>query len=53
MEKRKDLKTMDWTFTMGETVIKIMTRLFGLILAVMAVQFVINGVRDSFPEVFA
>ncbi|MGH7491524.1 MAG: MarC family protein [bacterium] len=38
---------------MGETAINIMTRLLGLILAVMAVQFVINGVRDSFPEVFA
>lgn len=37
---------------MGETAINIMTRLLGLILAVMAVQFVINGIRDSFPEVF-
>ncbi|MCG3158719.1 MAG: hypothetical protein DKINENOH_05363 [bacterium] len=37
---------------MGETGINLMTRLLGLILAVMAVQFVINGVRDSFPEVF-
>jgi multiple antibiotic resistance protein len=37
---------------MGETAIHIMTRLLGLILAVMAVQFVINGIRDSFPEVF-
>ena len=37
---------------MGETAINIMTRLLGLILAVMAVQFVINGVRDSFPKVF-
>jgi len=38
---------------MGETAINIMTRLLGLILAVMAVQFVINGIRDSFPEIFA
>lgn len=37
----------------GETGLNIMTRLLGLILAVMAVQFVINGVRDSFPEIFA
>ncbi|NUM75121.1 NAAT family transporter [candidate division KSB1 bacterium] len=36
----------------GETGLNIMTRLLGLILAVMAVQFVINGVRDSFPEIF-
>ena len=36
----------------GETGINIMTRLLGLILAVMSVQFVINGVRDSFPEFF-
>jgi multiple antibiotic resistance protein len=42
------------TFIMkiGETGINIMTRLLGLILAVMSVQFVINGLRDSFPEVF-
>jgi multiple antibiotic resistance protein len=37
---------------MGEIAINIMTRLLGLILAVMAIQFVINGVRDSFPEIF-
>ncbi|MDZ7268762.1 MAG: MarC family protein [candidate division KSB1 bacterium] len=37
---------------MGETGINLMTRLLGLILAVMAVQFVINGVKDSFPEIF-
>ena len=36
----------------GETGINIMTRLLGLILAVMAIQFVINGIRDSFPEIF-
>jgi multiple antibiotic resistance protein len=36
----------------GETGLNIMTRLLGLILAVMAVQFVINGIRDSFPEIF-
>jgi len=36
----------------GETAINIMTRLLGLILAVMSVQFVINGIRDSFPEIF-
>lgn len=36
----------------GETGINIMTRLLGLILAVMSVQFVINGIRDSFPELF-
>lgn len=42
------------TFLMkiGETGINIMTRLLGLILAVMAIQFVINGIRDSFPEIF-
>jgi multiple antibiotic resistance protein len=36
----------------GETAINIMTRLLGLILAVMSIQFVINGIRDSFPEIF-
>lgn len=36
----------------GETAINIMTRLLGLILAVMAIQFVLNGIRDSFPEIF-
>jgi len=36
----------------GETGINIMTRLLGLILAVMSIQFVINGIRDSFPEIF-
>jgi multiple antibiotic resistance protein len=36
----------------GETGLNIMTRLLGLILAVMSVQFVINGIRDSFPEIF-
>ncbi|HEX9653118.1 MAG TPA: MarC family protein [bacterium] len=36
----------------GETGINILTRLLGLILAVMSVQFVINGIRDSFPELF-
>jgi multiple antibiotic resistance protein len=36
----------------GEAGINIMTRLLGLILAVMSVQFVINGIRDSFPEIF-
>ena len=41
-----------WLMRIGETGINIMTRLLGLILAVMAVQFVINGIRDSFPEVF-
>lgn len=42
------------TFLMriGETGINIMTRLLGLILAVMSIQFVINGIRDSFPEIF-
>lgn len=42
----------NWLMRIGETGINIMTRLLGLILAVMAVQFVINGIRDSFPEVF-
>ena len=37
---------------MGETAINIMTRLLGLLLAVMAVQFVINGIREAFPEIF-
>lgn len=41
----------NWLMRMGETGINIMTRLLGLILAVMAVQFVINGIRDAFPEV--
>jgi multiple antibiotic resistance protein len=36
----------------GETGLNIMTRLLGLILAVMSVQFVVNGIRDSFPEIF-
>jgi multiple antibiotic resistance protein len=36
----------------GETGINILTRLLGLILAAMAVQFVVNGIRDSFPEIF-
>ncbi len=36
----------------GETGINIMTRLLGLILAVMSVQFVVNGIRDSLPEIF-
>ena len=41
----------NWLMRIGETGINIMTRLLGLILAVMAVQFVINGIRDAFPEI--
>ncbi len=35
---------------MGESGRKIMTKIFGLILAVIAVQFVINGVADAVSE---
>jgi small neutral amino acid transporter SnatA (MarC family) len=32
---------------MGQTGIRIMTRIMGLLLAAIAVQFVITGVRDA------
>src|SRR5690606_22553084 len=36
----------------GETGLQVVTRLFGLILAVLAVQFVINGITDLVREQF-
>lgn len=35
----------------GVNGLRVMTRLMGLILAVIAVQFVINGLRDALPQV--
>jgi small neutral amino acid transporter SnatA (MarC family) len=34
---------------LGETGVRIMMRLMGLILAAMAVQFVLNGINDVWP----
>lgn len=36
---------------LGETGLRVFTRLMGLILAVIAVQFVINGIRDALPQI--
>lgn len=35
----------------GESGLRVMTRIMGLILAVLAVQFVINGVHDALPQI--
>jgi len=37
----------------GENGLRVMTRIMGLILAVIAVQFVINGVGDVLPQILA
>lgn len=36
---------------LGETGLRVFARLMGLILAVIAVQFVINGIRDVLPQI--
>jgi multiple antibiotic resistance protein len=38
---------------LGPSGLKILTRLMGLILAVIAVQFVINGAHDALPQILA
>ncbi len=35
----------------GENGLRVLTRLMGLILAVMAVQFVLNGLHDALPQI--
>jgi multiple antibiotic resistance protein len=39
------------TARVGAMGLRVLTRMMGLILAVMAVQFVINGLRDALPQI--
>jgi multiple antibiotic resistance protein len=42
------LRAAEWlVLRMGQTGIRVMTRLMGLLLAAIAVQFVITGVREA------
>lgn len=36
---------------MGKTGLKVMTRIMGLMVSVVSVQFVINGMRDALPQI--
>ena len=35
---------------LGKTVIDVLTRLFGMLMAALSVQFVIEGIVDFFPD---
>ena len=38
---------------MGKAGLRVLTRIMGLIVAVVAIQFVINGIRDVLPQILA